>query len=52
MGMVPVAPNSKRMLFEGERKVKGFIDRFVEVKLNRMEIANRTIFARIIDLKM
>ena len=50
MGIVPVAPSSKRILFEGERKVKGFIDRRMVVKLRRVEIANREQFTMMIVL--
>jgi hypothetical protein len=50
MGIVPVAPSSKRILFEGERKVKGFIDRRMVVKLRMVEIAKREQFTIMIVL--
>jgi hypothetical protein len=50
MGIVPVAPNSKRILFEGEKRVKGFIERFKVVGFSIIESAKRTIFVNTIDL--
>ena len=50
MGTVPVAPNSKRILFEGEKRVRGFIERFKVVGFSIIESAKRTIFVKMIDL--
>ena len=52
MGKVPVAPSSSRVLFEGERKANGFIDRRMLVKLRRIEIAKRKQFTMMIVLIM
>jgi hypothetical protein len=38
MGTVPVAPNSNRLVFEGDRKVSGFKDKPVALGLNNMAI--------------
>jgi hypothetical protein len=38
MGTVPVAPNSNRLVFEGDRKVSGFRDSPVALGLNNMAI--------------
>ncbi len=38
MGTVPVAPNSNRLVSEGDRKVSGFIDNPVARGLNNMEM--------------
>jgi len=48
--MVPVAPKSIRILSEGEKRVKGFIDKFKVVGLKIVEIAKRIIFVKMIDL--
>jgi hypothetical protein len=47
MGTVPVAPNSIRLVSEGERKVSGFIDKPVARGLNNIEIIYMPIFAAI-----
>ena len=38
MGTVPVAPNSNKLVSEGDRKVSGFIDKPVARGLNNMDI--------------
>jgi hypothetical protein len=38
MGTVPVAPNSNRLVLEGDRKVSGFRDNPVALGLNNMAI--------------
>jgi len=37
MGIVPVAPREKRLLLEGERKVRGLRDILVADKLKKIE---------------
>jgi hypothetical protein len=37
MGKVPVAPRRKRLLPEGDRKVKGFADKPRDDGFNKME---------------
>jgi len=37
MGTVPVAPNSNRLVLEGDRKVNGFKDKPVPPGLNNIE---------------
>ena len=44
MGTVPVAPNSNRLVFEGDRKVSGFRDSPVARGLNNMVIIYIPIF--------
>jgi len=50
MGIVPVAPNRRRILFEGEKRVNGFIDKFMVVGFKRIEIAKKKLFTIMIDL--
>jgi len=50
MGTVPVAPNSKRILFEGEKRVRGFIERFKVAGFSIIESAKRAIFVNMIDM--
>ena len=50
MGSVPVAPISSRILFEGDKSVKGFAETFKEALLNRTDIANRETLTAIITL--
>jgi len=38
MGIVPVAPKSKRLLFAGDKKEKGFSEKPVDQGLSRREI--------------
>ena len=50
MGMVPVAPNSIRLASEGDKKVRGFMERPACLGLNKMEMMYIPTLIEIIDL--